>query len=129
MDAFMNGPVVEMLRDPVLYIGLGNGLLLTLEIAAISIVLSSVFGTIIGAMRYSGFPVISHIATTYIEVVRNLPQILLILVRYSASRASGPRSSASPYTPPRSSPRSSAAASTRFPRGSGRRRDRRDSRS
>jgi putative glutamine transport system permease protein len=45
-------------------------------------VLSSVFGTIIGAMRYSGFPVVSHLATTYIEVVRNLPQLLLILVSY-----------------------------------------------
>lgn len=82
MDAFVNNPVVEMLQDPVLYIGLGNGLMLTLEIAAISIVLSSLFGTIIGAMRYSGLPVISQIATTYIEVIRNLPQILLILVSY-----------------------------------------------
>jgi putative glutamine transport system permease protein len=82
MDAIMSNPVIQMLSDPVLYIGLGKGLLLTLEIAGMSIVLSSVFGTIIGAMRYSGFPVVSHLATTYIEVVRNLPQLLLILVSY-----------------------------------------------
>ncbi|MDY0339678.1 MAG: amino acid ABC transporter permease [Coriobacteriia bacterium] len=82
MDALMNSPVMVMLSDPVLYIGLGKGLLLTLEIAAISIVLSSVFGTVIGAMRYTGLPVISHVAATYVEVVRNLPQILLILVSY-----------------------------------------------
>jgi putative glutamine transport system permease protein len=82
MDAIMSSPVIQMLSDPVLYIGLGQGLLLTLEIAGMSIVLSSVFGTIIGAMRYSGFPVVSHLATTYIEVVRNLPQLLLILVSY-----------------------------------------------
>lgn len=82
MDAIMGNPVIQMLSDPVLYIGLGKGLLLTLEIAGMSIVLSSVFGTIIGAMRYSGFPVVSHLATTYIEVVRNLPQLLLILVSY-----------------------------------------------
>jgi putative glutamine transport system permease protein len=82
MDAIMSNPVIQMLSDPVLYIGLGQGLLLTLEIAGMSIVLSSVFGTIIGAMRYSGFPVVSHLATTYIEVVRNLPQLLLILVSY-----------------------------------------------
>jgi putative glutamine transport system permease protein len=82
MDAFLNSPVMEMLSDPVLYIGLGNGLLLTLEVAAISIVLSSLFGTVIGAMRYSGFPVVSHIAATYIEVIRNLPTLLLILVSY-----------------------------------------------
>jgi putative glutamine transport system permease protein len=82
MDAIMSNPVIQMLSDPVLYIGLGQGLLLTLEIAGMSIVLSSLFGTIIGAMRYSGFPVVSHLATTYIEVVRNLPQLLLILVSY-----------------------------------------------
>jgi len=89
MDAFLNSPVMEMLSDPVLYIGLGNGLLLTLEVAAISIVLSSLFGTVIGAMRYSGFPVVSHIAATYIEVIRNLPQILLILVSYFVLGLSG----------------------------------------
>lgn len=82
MEAFLDSPVIEMLSDPVLYIGLGKGLLLTLEISALSIVLSSILGTIIGAMRYSGFPVISQIATIYIEVVRNLPQLLLILVSY-----------------------------------------------
>lgn len=82
MDAIMSSPVMQMLSDPVLYIGLGQGLLLTLQIAGTSIVLSFVFGTIIGAMRYSGFPGISHLATTYIEVVRNLPQLLLILVSY-----------------------------------------------
>lgn len=80
MDALT--PVIEMLKDPVLYIGLGNGLLLTLQISALSIVLSFVFGTILGSMRYSGLPVISHIATAYIEFIRNLPTLLLILVSY-----------------------------------------------
>ena len=75
-------PVAEMLSDPILYIGLGYGLLLTLQIAALSIVFSFIFGTVIGAMRYSGLPVISHVATTYIEVVRNLPALLLILTSY-----------------------------------------------
>ena len=82
MDAFMNTPVMEMLTDPVLYIGLGYGLLLTLQIAGLSIGLSFVFGTVIGSMRYSGLPVISQVATTYIEVIRNLPTLLLILVSY-----------------------------------------------
>ncbi len=82
MDAFMASPVMTMLSDPILYIGLGLGLLLTLEIAGLSIVLSFVFGTILGSMRYTGLPVISHIATTYIEVIRNLPTLLLILVSY-----------------------------------------------
>lgn len=78
----MNTPVMEMLTDPIFYIGLWYGLLLTLQIAAFSIVLSFVFGTILGAMRYTGFPVVSHIAATYIEVVRNLPTLLLILTSY-----------------------------------------------
>ena len=82
MEAFMNSPVMEMLTDPVLYIGLGYGLLLTLQIAGLSIVLSFVFGTILGAMRYSKAPFISQAATTYIEVIRNLPTLLLILVSY-----------------------------------------------
>lgn len=89
MEAIMSNPVVEMFSDPVLYIGLGGGLLLTLEIAALSIVLSSIFGTVIGAMRYSGVPVVSQLATTYIEVVRNLPQLLLILVSYFVLGLSG----------------------------------------
>lgn len=82
MEALMNNAVIQMLSDPILYIGLGYGLLLTVEIAALSIVFSFIFGTILGAMRYSGLPVISQIAATYVEVVRNLPTLLLILVSY-----------------------------------------------
>ncbi|MDO8915336.1 MAG: amino acid ABC transporter permease [Coriobacteriia bacterium] len=82
MDSFLNGPVIEMLRDPILYIGLGYGLLLTLQISGLSIVLSFGFGTVLGSMRYSKLPVLSQLATTYIEVIRNLPTLLLILVSY-----------------------------------------------
>jgi len=82
MDAFMSSPVMMMMTDPLLYLGLGRGLILTLEIAILAIGLSFVFGTILGAMRYSGLPVISHIAGAYIEVIRNLPVLLLILTSY-----------------------------------------------
>jgi aspartate/glutamate/glutamine transport system permease protein len=82
VDAVVANPVMEMLSDPVFYIGLWGGLLLTLQIAAFSIVFSFGFGTILGAMRYTGLPFISHIAAAYIEVVRNLPTLLLILVSY-----------------------------------------------
>ncbi len=82
MDAFMENPVAVMLSDPILWIGLWYGLLLTLQIAALSIVLSFAFGTVLGAMRYSGLPVVKHFAATYIEVVRNLPTLLLILTSY-----------------------------------------------
>lgn len=82
MEAVLNTPVMEMLTDPILYIGLGLGLLLTLQISGLSIVLSFIFGTVIGSMRYSGLPVVSHVATAYIEFIRNLPTLLLILVSY-----------------------------------------------
>lgn len=82
MAAFADNPVAQMLTDPILWLGLWYGLVLTLQIAGLSIVLSFVFGTILGSMRYSGLPVIKHIAATYIEVIRNLPTLLLILVSY-----------------------------------------------
>ncbi len=82
MSTLLSGSIAEMLSDPVLWIGLGQGLVLTLQIAGMSIVLSFVFGTILGAMRFTGWPVVSHIAATYIEVVRNLPALLLILTSY-----------------------------------------------
>jgi putative glutamine transport system permease protein len=75
-------PIAQMLTDRVFWLGLSYGLMLTLQIAGLSIVFSFIFGTILGAMRYSAAPVISHIATSYIEVVRNLPTLLLILVSY-----------------------------------------------
>lgn len=81
MEATM-APILEMLRDPIFWIGLGNGLILTMQIAGMSVVLSFIFGTILGAMRYTGAPVVSQLAATYIEFVRNLPTLLLILTSY-----------------------------------------------
>ncbi len=82
MDAFMSSPVMDMLTDSLLWLGLGRGLILTLEVAVLAIVLSFVFGTILGAMRYSRLPVISHVAGMYVEIIRNLPVLLLILTSY-----------------------------------------------
>ncbi|VBB07412.1 amino acid abc transporter permease protein 3-tm domain [Lucifera butyrica] len=58
---------------------LGQGLLTTLYIAGASIVLSLLFGTILGVARYSGHAVFSRIAAVYIEIVRNTPLLLFIL--------------------------------------------------
>ena len=49
MGTFMDSPVMVMLSDPVLYLGLGQGLLLTLQIAGISIALS--LGAALGSER------------------------------------------------------------------------------
>ncbi len=58
---------------------LGQGLLNTLYIAAATIVLSFIFGTILGLLRQSKLPVASQLATLYIETVRNIPLTLFII--------------------------------------------------
>jgi len=54
------------------------GLGVTLIVSAISIVASFILGVIIGVMRYSKAPVLSQLATVYIEVLRNVPLLLLM---------------------------------------------------
>ncbi len=58
---------------------LGQGLLNTLYIAAATIVLSFVLGTILGLLRQSKMPFFSQLASIYIEVVRNIPLTLFII--------------------------------------------------
>ena len=71
--------MIRELFKPEILLFLGRGLLTTLQIAIATILLSSLFGTILGVARYSGFPVFSRIATLYIELVRNIPMLLFIL--------------------------------------------------
>ncbi len=58
---------------------LGQGLLNTLYIAAATIILSFVFGTILGLLRQSKMPVFSQLAAVYVEMVRNIPLTLFII--------------------------------------------------
>ncbi len=58
---------------------LGQGLLHTMYIAAATIVLSFVFGTILGLLRQSKMLVFSQLAALYIEIVRNIPLTLFII--------------------------------------------------
>ncbi|MFZ5642914.1 MAG: amino acid ABC transporter permease [Bacillota bacterium] len=58
---------------------LGQGLLTTLYIAVMSILLSTLFGTVLGVARYSKNPLLSRLAALYIETVRNTPMLLFIL--------------------------------------------------
>jgi putative glutamine transport system permease protein len=59
-----------------------DGLLVTLEVALLAIVFSFVFGTILGILRYTKIPVLSHLAMLYIEVIRNIPFLLVIFFGY-----------------------------------------------
>ena len=64
---------------PNILLFLGKGLLNTLYIAAVSIVLSLVFGTVLGLMRNSRGRPVRWAATAYIETVRNIPLALFII--------------------------------------------------
>jgi len=55
-----------------------KGLQLTLYISTISIVLSMFFGTILGVLRSSVKGILGTFAAIYIEVVRNIPNLLWI---------------------------------------------------
>lgn len=82
MEAILNSSIGVLVTDPIVYTALLRGLTLTLQIAALAITLSFIFGTILGAMRFSKVPGVSHVAASYIEFVRNLPTLLLILTAY-----------------------------------------------
>lgn len=72
--------MIMELFQPEIFRFLGQGLLTTIYIAAMSIMFSFIVGTILGIARYSGQMVLSKIAGFYIEVVRNIPMLLFILV-------------------------------------------------
>lgn len=59
-----------------------QGLLTTLELAVCAIVLSAIFGTAFGVARLSPRPYLHYPAVAYIEAVRSIPLILLILYLY-----------------------------------------------
>lgn len=55
-----------------------KGLLVTLEVAAISIVLSFLLGCVFASIRYAKMPVLAQVTAVWVEVIRNLPLLLLI---------------------------------------------------
>ena len=59
-----------------------EGFLVTLKIAAISIVLSFLIGGIIGILRYAKIPVVSGVLAVVVETIRNLPLIFIIFFVY-----------------------------------------------
>jgi aspartate/glutamate/glutamine transport system permease protein len=61
---------------------LWEGLQVTLQVAVFAIALSFVIGIILGTIRYTRIPVLSHIAVLYIETIRNLPLLLIIFFGY-----------------------------------------------
>ena len=61
-----------------------EGFWVTLKVAFISIILSFLIGGVAGTIRFAKIPVVSHIVTGIVEVVRNLPLLLIIFFAYFA---------------------------------------------
>lgn len=80
----MKGTIAELLK-PEFFLSLWKGLLITFQIAGSAIVFSFVLGIVIGVMRYSKLPVISHAAGFFVEALRNSPLLLLVLLFRFAS--------------------------------------------
>jgi aspartate/glutamate/glutamine transport system permease protein len=71
--------VIGDIFRPEVFVFLGEGLLTTLYIAVASIVLSTIFGSILGIGRYSNHPLLKPASVVYIEAVRNTPFLLFVL--------------------------------------------------
>jgi polar amino acid transport system permease protein len=59
-----------------------GGLLLTLIIAVISIVLSTLLGAAVGLMRDARSPILRWLALAYVQLFRNVPLLILIFWAY-----------------------------------------------
>ena len=61
-----------------------DGLLVTLEVAVVSVILSFLIGSVLGVLRYLKIPVFSLILGVVIDIIRNLPLLLIIFFTYFA---------------------------------------------
>ncbi len=59
-----------------------EGLLVTVEVSIISIVLSYIIGLILGTIRYMKIKYISAVVGLIIDIIRNLPLLLIIFFTY-----------------------------------------------
>ncbi|WP_439743379.1 amino acid ABC transporter permease [Bacillus pseudomycoides] len=66
-----------------------KGLLVTLEIAVVAILLSFIIGSIVGTLRYAKIPVVSQLLAFIVEIIRNLPLLLIIFFTYFALPEAG----------------------------------------
>ncbi|WP_240417988.1 amino acid ABC transporter permease [Paenibacillus periandrae] len=60
------------------------GLGITLQVALIAIVFSFIIGCLLGTIRYTKLPVISQLTAAVVEIIRNLPLLLIIFFTFFA---------------------------------------------
>lgn len=78
--------MIQDLLQPEIALFLLDGLYITLKIALTSIILSLLFGTVLGVAQSSGHPLYSRLATLYIDSIRNTPLLLFILAARFTTR-------------------------------------------
>ena len=61
-----------------------DGFFVTLKIAIVSIIASFVIAAFIGIIRYTKIPILSQIFAVIVEIVRNLPLLLIIFFTFFA---------------------------------------------
>ncbi len=59
-----------------------QGLWITILISVISVILSFIIGSVLGIIRYSKIPYVSKIVGVIIDIIRNLPLLLIIFFVY-----------------------------------------------
>ena len=60
------------------------GLWVTIEVAVVSVILSFIIGSVLGVIRYVKIPYLSKIVGFIIDLIRNLPLLLIIFFTYFA---------------------------------------------
>lgn len=61
-----------------------DGLWVTIQVSIVSIVFSMLLGGIAGTIRYSGIPILSKVVGLVVDIIRNLPLLLIIFFTYFA---------------------------------------------
>ena len=61
-----------------------DGLIVTIEVSFVSIILSFLFGAIMGTLRFSAITFVSRIVGLIVDIIRNLPLLLIIFFTYFA---------------------------------------------
>jgi len=75
--------------DPGIWVFLWTGLQITLAMAAFSVAFSLVAGLLLALCRISRVPVVRYPAALYVEVVRALPELLIIFFVFFGAARSG----------------------------------------
>ena len=66
-----------------------SGFLITCKLVGISFLISMFVGTLIGALRVSPPRILRAIGTTYVEIFRNVPLLVLLFILYAGVRRAG----------------------------------------